>query len=381
MSKQTRLEITIGVFAIAAVLVVAGMILAFGGGANLFAKTYDVNIKFKHVGDLLAGAPVKLGGVKVGFIKDISLLEDGHVQAIAAIAISEGPGAIKLKEGTTAFINVSGIVGDTFVELVPGDGEKDLQDIENPEIIESGGNMMQNMQTASAMAIDTIANVKIAINNLNDIIGDKDFKKNIHATVANTVKIAEKAEAIMTDLKGTTENIRALASDENLATVNEILENVKKSSDDVTTISSDLSSIFARTDKLFEDKEPALRSSLDNVSAITADIRDKLAAVDPEKGLMRYLTTNEFNQRFDAIMDQLTGITTSLGDMVQGTTKLELMKAYIGGRRMWAIEEKELRRMRLDGAVEMENEIWRRDREKVAQRMAIIAAEEKKEKE
>lgn len=115
-AKRKKREIEIGVFVLVAVLVISGMVLISHNSKDLFViDSFLVDIRFKEIGDLQLGAPVKLGGVRVGRVESFELCQNGVINVVTKI-YSGTP----LWEDTYASIATSGIMGERFIELTLG---------------------------------------------------------------------------------------------------------------------------------------------------------------------------------------------------------------------------------------------------------------------
>src|SRR5687767_12818584 len=68
MSLETR----VGAFVLLALVVLVGLVLALGDFRLL--PGYELWVDFGYAGTLQAGAPVKVGGVRVGYVTSLDLL-------------------------------------------------------------------------------------------------------------------------------------------------------------------------------------------------------------------------------------------------------------------------------------------------------------------
>jgi phospholipid/cholesterol/gamma-HCH transport system substrate-binding protein len=91
--------------------------LTGGGGTRLTAE-------FRSVGSVSEGAAVRIGGVRVGSVADISLDEQSYT---ARVALRLQPG-IEIPEDTSAKITQASLLGDSFIALEPGASEFMLSD-------------------------------------------------------------------------------------------------------------------------------------------------------------------------------------------------------------------------------------------------------------
>src|SRR3984893_15672860 len=70
MAEVRSIEVKVGILILGSIGVLGSFILVMGGLS--FEKTFPVFVDFDNPGGLAAGAPVKIAGVKVGKIGDIS---------------------------------------------------------------------------------------------------------------------------------------------------------------------------------------------------------------------------------------------------------------------------------------------------------------------
>ena len=118
---ENRAEILAG----AAVLAVAIGFLAWSvGGGKLTggAKTYSLTASFRSVEGIRAGSDVRLAGVKVGTVTDLSL----NPETYYADAVVEVDARVQLPTDSAILISSEGLLGGNFVELVPGGADEIL---------------------------------------------------------------------------------------------------------------------------------------------------------------------------------------------------------------------------------------------------------------
>ena len=122
--------------------VVAVAIVMFGGGS------YTVHATFENASQLVTGDQVKVGGVPVGKVTDLSL--DNHAQARVTLQIDAGD-LTPLHEGTTAEVRSVGLasIAGRYVALTPGPN--------NRRKIPDGGTIAAS-STQSEVDLDTVLN-------------------------------------------------------------------------------------------------------------------------------------------------------------------------------------------------------------------------------
>ena len=128
----------------AAVLAAAGGFLVYaaqfselgGGGAG----TYDLTANFRSVQGVTVGTDVRLGGVKVGTVTALDLNPETF-RAETTFAIDD---EIMLPDDTAVIIAAEGLLGGTFVELLPGG---------SPFNIEPGGEIVDTQSSVSLVQL------------------------------------------------------------------------------------------------------------------------------------------------------------------------------------------------------------------------------------
>lgn len=122
MSEHTRTELAVGAFVIVGLAGLAYLSVSIGGLELLPQDRIAVKARFASVGDLKAGAAVKIAGVKVGSVGRIQL------ESYAAEAELLVRSDVALPEDTIASIRTEGLLGESYVLLRPGGSEEDLAD-------------------------------------------------------------------------------------------------------------------------------------------------------------------------------------------------------------------------------------------------------------
>jgi phospholipid/cholesterol/gamma-HCH transport system substrate-binding protein len=107
----------IGIF----VLVAAALLVwaTFQSGGFRFGREETLSIQFPGVGGLEEGAVVRLNGVPVGVVRDISLAPNGNDVVVGA-GVKRGTRG-RLHEGATARITTVGFLSELYVEVSGGD--------------------------------------------------------------------------------------------------------------------------------------------------------------------------------------------------------------------------------------------------------------------
>ncbi|NJM83905.1 MAG: outer membrane lipid asymmetry maintenance protein MlaD [Tabrizicola sp.] len=119
---ENRAEILAGA-AVLAVAVGFAVYAAQGAGLTREAGTYPLTASFRSVEGITVGSDVRLAGVKVGTITDLSL----NPQTFFADAKIQVKREIELPTDSAIVISSEGLLGGNFVEILPGGAEENLE--------------------------------------------------------------------------------------------------------------------------------------------------------------------------------------------------------------------------------------------------------------
>lgn len=132
---QLRTETKVGLFVLIAI-VLFGYIASYFGVFRLYVKNYNhYYLYFDDLSGLEKKSDVKIAGVKVGWIDNIKLIDNG-MQAKVSIALKRN---FVLYCDARAQIRQEGLLGNKYLKIFPG----------NPKtgIITSGGNLTNKVES------------------------------------------------------------------------------------------------------------------------------------------------------------------------------------------------------------------------------------------
>ena len=116
---KRSVEVGVGLFLLVGLLCLAYISTTLGRMPNFGAHAYRVRARFDSVQGLSKGASVEVAGVGVGQVERITLIDYR-----AEVEMSIAP-TLRLQDDAIVSIRTKGIIGETFVKIMPG-GSKQL---------------------------------------------------------------------------------------------------------------------------------------------------------------------------------------------------------------------------------------------------------------
>jgi ABC-type transporter Mla subunit MlaD len=123
MSKRapsTAQLLVIAGFALSCFGILLFLWITFGGPTPFKAKSYELKVPFQEATQLAQQSDVRISGVSVGKVQTIETSPDGQ-EALATITIE--PKYAPIPEGTRAILRTKTLLGETYVELTPGEAD------------------------------------------------------------------------------------------------------------------------------------------------------------------------------------------------------------------------------------------------------------------
>lgn len=240
---RNTLETRLGLF-VALALIAAFIILEMVGGMQFFRRGYRVSALFNTVQELTVGSPVKMAGVPIGRVENVSF-KDSKVEV--AMKIDRG---CVVKTDSKASIRFTGLMGQNFVAIDFGsesaprveDGQT-IASVEQPDF-----NALMARLDEAATGIQNITKTFTG-DKLDNLIGPlmnflKDNREPLTATIANFKSVSDQ----IAQGKGT---VGRLIYDDTLyhtalATVSNVNLTVTQTGDEARLTLADARKIVAR---------------------------------------------------------------------------------------------------------------------------------------
>lgn len=300
MEKANKIKL--GAFILVSGFLLISGFLAVGILRVFEPKVHAITVLNTSVEGLSAGSPVKYLGLPVGRVTRVAMREtDGYIAVyfdLTTSAMDNLPAGTQRLRGSASelaevlkkhnpscFINASGLMGGTFLELTLGGQEPpalpNVDDLPSHLLYIQArpshiGNAIQNIsriieELSSINIIKMADKLDQALDTTNDLLRQGDL-----------VDMLRQLNNISRDLEYSMRNMRSALSDQNLDRINRTISNIERSTASIMRTASQEElgetlrnlNIFLRETKTFL---PAAARLADNLNTSAGPVREQLA--------------------------------------------------------------------------------------------------------
>jgi phospholipid/cholesterol/gamma-HCH transport system substrate-binding protein len=134
--KSRKIEIWVGLFVVITIAAFLMLALQVSGLSNFYSvkEGYIVKAAFSNIGGLKVRSKVTISGVTVGRVINISLERNdvGEFEALALLMVNHD--VADIPDDSSAKILTSGLLGDNYIEIVPGQSKTYLKEASTIEL-------------------------------------------------------------------------------------------------------------------------------------------------------------------------------------------------------------------------------------------------------
>lgn len=295
--------VKVGLFVTLCLVVLAVLVLRVEDLKLFGEKGQTLEVAFDSVTGLNDKAPVRVAGVRVGQVEEIRL--EGR-RARVSLLLEQ---SVELGAGATALIANSGILGDKYVELIPGpvgggplapgtvlEGQTPVTFDQALERFDSLGQSLQRLSGDVSSQGDLGSSIRRLLDNLEATSADirllvSDNREQVGATLANFERfsntLAGQLPELTSQVSRLLDDIDILVSENrgdvmgSLENIRRVSENLQTTVDNLNEISGQIKSGEGTLGKLVYDDSAhdSLVSTLDAVEDGVGTLNDTLGRV------------------------------------------------------------------------------------------------------
>ncbi len=217
MSEARSIEVKVGALILVSLVLLGGFVLVMGGLS--LEKTYRLYVDFDNPGGLLAGAAVRIGGVKVGSVKDLQFLggkvdpKTGRRVVVRTEIAVEKRVQDSIHQDADFYVTAQGVLGEQFLAINPGSPDKpqleegaEVKGIDPPRLdlflakaYELLDTTVEGIKSNRQTLGDIIDNTDGILKGLNFIVTGN--RERIERTLANVEDISVEAKQLTHDAR------------------------------------------------------------------------------------------------------------------------------------------------------------------------------------
>ena len=213
-SNSTSNQVRLGLFVVAGVGCLLVILYLLGRQQNLFQRSLPVQADFRNVAGLLTGNNVRLGGITVGTVKDITILNDTTVRV--AMSLNKDVQRF-VRRNAVASIGTDGLVGNTSVNRTAGPGPApavQAGDVLPTHEQASLDAMLATLNLSNKNLVGITTGLRSVTDKLNDskalwqLLGNEQLPADVSRTLGNAAAASAQLNGAAADVRLLTRGVR-----------------------------------------------------------------------------------------------------------------------------------------------------------------------------
>lgn len=268
-----------------------------------------LSIQFDNVAGLKEKADVRLAGVLVGRVSRIRLVGG---KALVELELTK---EVALREGASASIQSLGMLGDKYVELIPGP----VGGLSLPEGTTVRGDVPVSFDQITKLAHDIEIDMRDITRNLKDSLGGALGKERLTGIVDSVLILSQELRKLLesnrANIDATTTNFREFS-----VQMTQLVERIDRL---VASNQGNLTETVTNT----KDLSAKLQSTVDNMNAITGRIKSGEGTIG--KLVQSDQTDKNLNDALVAVKDGVKSLTSAMETAKKWNIDLGLRSEYL----------------------------------------------------
>jgi phospholipid/cholesterol/gamma-HCH transport system substrate-binding protein len=306
--RERGLEWKVGLLILVSSAILIGFIFVLGNFS--LRSGFKIYVDYDYIGSLQAGAPVKVSGIKVGKVEDVEFIGGkpdskvgGKRVQVRVTAWIEDRVRDSIRSDAEFFINTAGVLGEQYLEIVPG------HDWEHPPIAENAiihgapwvhdpprtdlvvARLYEVLDGVASVLRDDKDNIKHLLSNSANAVAEAnqllvDNRAKIGELIGNGADLAKEAKTTLAKVNAGLGDGRPVANlvadaDATLRTAQSTMTTLTPSAQALMTDATRVTGIITeqRIDKAIDAADKAASAAgkagglIDNVNGMVTDLR------------------------------------------------------------------------------------------------------------
>jgi phospholipid/cholesterol/gamma-HCH transport system substrate-binding protein len=325
-TKPKDNTIRVGLLTAAALLVLMIFVFFIGSEQKIFSRKNEYKVRLDNVTGLAEGNPVKISGVTVGVIKDITLPADPKMRDVDIELMVDRKYADRVRTDSRVRMKKLGLLaGDSYIDISPGSPKFDAlepgslipaaRETNVDQLISSGEDLVDNFVQISYSLKNILSRVDRGEGLIGELTSTPETKQRITETFLTTLN---KTNAILSHVETGKGLVGKLVYDDTFATTltGSIQESARSLQALVTEVQGSLKSGQGAIPALLNDPEGKKKvfDLVDNLRTTSANLAAISASFQNGQGLVPRLMNDKAYG--DKSLNEFTGLLHQLNDTV-----------------------------------------------------------------
>ena len=186
-------QLRVGLTVLFASIALAFLIFLMSGPSGLFSRKITLYAYFDNAGGLRTGAPVRLEGVDIGNVTDITVVPTSSIAPVKVALKTSATWGPAIKKDSIAMLATAGVLGETFVDIDSrqakqgpvsnGDTLKTLAQPDISDVIRTSQGTLQNVDVLLRRLDRIVAFIESGQGSIGKLIYDQGLYNRLSATL------------------------------------------------------------------------------------------------------------------------------------------------------------------------------------------------------
>jgi phospholipid/cholesterol/gamma-HCH transport system substrate-binding protein len=325
-TKPKEKTIRVGLLVAAALLVLMIFVFFIGSEQKIFSRKNEYKVRLDNVTGLAEGNPVKISGVTVGVIKDITLPRDPKMRDVDIELMVDRKYADRIRTDSRARLKKLGLLaGDSYIDISPGSPKFDADEPGSlipaarqtnvDQLISSGEDLVDNFVQISYSLKNILGRVDHGEGLIGELTSAPETKQRITDTFLTTLN---KTNAILGHVESGKGLVGKLVYDDAFAAsfTGSLQESARSLQTLVTEVEGSLKSGQGALPALLNDPDGKKKvlDLVENLRLTSANLAALTASYQSGQGLVpRLMNDKEYG---DKTLVEFNGLLRQLNDTV-----------------------------------------------------------------
>jgi phospholipid/cholesterol/gamma-HCH transport system substrate-binding protein len=207
MKKNTTRDIRVGALIAFGMVLIFGTFFIIGDQEGFFSDKVVLLAKFANIEGLSIGAPVRVGGMKVGSVRGIEFSQENNEKTIVVEMRVASASLPKIRKDSMARLGSMGLLGDRTVDITIGSPEQEahvpydfvnsIEAFQIDDLISESGDVLTDVKLTARDAREIAWKINHGDGSLAEIINDPRLYTNLDSLLVlwtDITKVIQSAE-------------------------------------------------------------------------------------------------------------------------------------------------------------------------------------------